>query len=562
MEKIWLKHYPKGVPAEIDYRQYRSIGDLFEKNVAAYRDRPAYTNMGKTISFGDLDRMSRDFGAWLQAKGLAKGARVAVMMPNCLQYPVCVFGILRAGYVVVNVNPLYTPRELEHQLKDSGAEAIVILENFAHVLQQVIAKTPVKHTVIAALGDRLGLKGAIVNFVVRRVKKMVPPWEIVGAIRFNAMLAEGAPLEIKRVEASHEDVAFLQYTGGTTGVSKGAVLLHRNILANLEQAAAWLKPFVNEAEPQAIVTALPLYHILSLTANCLLMMRSGGCNILITNPRDIPAFVKELRSQKFTMFTGVNTLFNALMNHPDFTKIDFSRLKVSLGGGMAVQKPVADRWKQLTGCTLVEAYGLSETSPAVTINPLDLKEYNGSIGLPISSTEVMLRGDDGKEAPRGSSGEICVRGPQVMKGYWNSPAETAKVLGPDGFFATGDIGEIDDKGYVRIVDRKKDMLLVSGFNVYPNEIESVVVMHPGVLECAVIGVPDAHSGEVPKLFVVKRDPALTEADIRKHCEANLTGYKRPKLIEFRKELPKTNVGKILRRALRDEAKASAVAGKP
>jgi len=562
MEKIWLKHYPKGVPAEIDYRQYRSIGDLFEKNVAAYRDRPAYTNMGKTISFGDLDRMSRDFGAWLQAKGLAKGARVAVMMPNCLQYPVCVFGILRAGYVVVNVNPLYTPRELEHQLKDSGAEAIVILENFAHVLQQVIAKTPVKHTVIAALGDRLGLKGAIVNFVVRRVKKMVPPWEIAGAIRFNAMLAEGAPLEIKRVEASHEDVAFLQYTGGTTGVSKGAVLLHRNILANLEQAAAWLKPFVNEAEPQAIVTALPLYHILSLTANCLLMMRSGGCNILITNPRDIPAFVKELRSQKFTMFTGVNTLFNALMNHPDFTKIDFSRLKVSLGGGMAVQKPVADRWKQLTGCTLVEAYGLSETSPAVTINPLDLKEYNGSIGLPISSTEVMLRGDDGKEAPRGSSGEICVRGPQVMKGYWNSPAETAKVLGPDGFFATGDIGEIDDKGYVRIVDRKKDMLLVSGFNVYPNEIESVVVMHPGVLECAVIGVPDAHSGEVPKLFVVKRDPALTEADIRKHCEANLTGYKRPKLIEFRKELPKTNVGKILRRALRDEAKASAVAGKP
>ena len=562
MEKIWLKHYPKGVPVEIDYRQYRSIGDLFEKNVATYRDRPAYYNMGKTISFGDLDRMSRDFGAWLQAKGLAKGARVAVMMPNCLQYPVCVFGILRAGYVVVNVNPLYTPRELEHQLKDSGAEAIVILENFAHVLQQVIAKTPVKHTVIAALGDLLGLKGAIVNFVVRRVKKMVPPWEIAGAIRFNAMLAEGAPLELRRVEASHEDVAFLQYTGGTTGVSKGAVLLHRNILANLEQAAAWLKPFVNEAEPQAIVTALPLYHILSLTANCLLMMRSGGCNILITNPRDIPAFVKELRSQKFTMFTGVNTLFNALMNHPDFTKIDFSRLKVSLGGGMAVQKPVADRWKQLTGCTLVEAYGLSETSPAVTINPLDLKEYNGSIGLPISSTEVMLRGDDGKEAPRGSSGEICVRGPQVMKGYWNSPAETAKVLGPDGFFATGDIGEIDDKGYVRIVDRKKDMLLVSGFNVYPNEIESVVVMHPGVLECAVIGVPDAHSGEVPKLFVVKRDPALTEADIRKHCEANLTGYKRPKLIEFRKELPKTNVGKILRRALRDEAKASAVAGKP
>jgi len=555
MEKIWLKHYPKGVPAEIDYRQYRSIGDLFEKNVAAYRDRPAYTNMGKTISFGDLDRMSRDFGAWLQAKGLAKGARVAVMMPNCLQYPVCVFGILRAGYVVVNVNPLYTARELEHQLKDSGAEAIVILENFAHVLQGVIAKTPVKHVVIAALGDLLGLKGMIVNFVVRRVKKMVPPSEIAGAIRFNAMLEEGSRLELKRVEMGHEDVAFLQYTGGTTGVSKGAVLLHRNILANLEQAAAWLKPSVKEDEPQAIITALPLYHILSLTANCLLMMKAGGCNILITNPRDIPAFIKELRKQRFTMFTGVNTLFNALMNHPDFTKIDFSGLKVALGGGMAVQKPVADRWKQLTGCTLVEAYGLSETSPAVTINPLDLKEYNGSIGLPISSTEVMLRGDDGKEAPQGSPGEICVRGPQVMKGYWNSPAETAKVLSSDGFFATGDVGVFDDKGYVRIVDRKKDMLLVSGFNVYPNEIESVVVAHPGVLECAVIGVPDAHSGEVPKLFVVKKDPALTEADIRKHCEANLTGYKRPKLIEFRKELPKTNVGKILRRALRDEAKA-------
>jgi long-chain acyl-CoA synthetase len=555
MEKIWLKHYPKGVPAEIDYRQYRSIGDLFEKSVVTYRDRPAYYNLGKTISFGDLDRMSRDFGAWLQGKGLAKGARVAVMMPNCLQYPVGVFGTLRAGYVVVNVNPLYTARELEHQLKDSGAEAIVILENFAHVLQGVIAKTPVKHVVVAALGDLLGPKGAIVNFVVRRVKKMVPPWEIAGTIRFNAMLEEGSRLELKRVETGHEEVAFLQYTGGTTGVSKGAILLHRNILANLEQAAAWLKPFVKEEEPQAIVTALPLYHILSLTANCLLMMKAGGCNILITNPRDIPAFIKELRKQRFTMFTGVNTLFNALMNHPDFTKIDFSGLKVALGGGMAVQKPVADRWKQLTGCTLVEAYGLSETSPAVTINPLDLKDYNGSIGLPISSTEVMLRGDDGKEVPQGSPGEICVRGPQVMKGYWNSPAETAKVLSPDGFFATGDIGVIDEKGYVRIVDRKKDMLLVSGFNVYPNEIESVVIAHPGVLECAVIGVPDAHSGEVPKLFVVKRDPALTETDIRKHCEANLTGYKRPKFIEFRKELPKTNVGKILRRALRDEARA-------
>ncbi len=476
------------------------------------------------------------------------------MMPNCLQYPVCVFGILRAGYVVVNVNPLYTARELEHQLQDSGSEAIVILENFAHVLEQVIARTPVKHVVIASLGDLLGLKGAIVNFVVRRVKKMVPRWEIPGTIRFNAMIREGERLDLKRVAVGHEDVAFLQYTGGTTGVSKGAVLLHRNILANLEQAAAWLRPFVDEDEPQAIVTALPLYHILSLTANCLLMMKAGGCNILITNPRDIPGFVRELQKHKFTMFTGVNTLFNALMNHPDFAKIDFSGLKVALGGGMPVQKAVADRWKKLTGCTLIEAYGLSETSPAVTINPLDLRDYNGSIGLPISSTEVILRGDDGKEPPLGSPGEIGVRGPQVMKGYWNSPAETAKVLGPDGFLATGDIGVMDEKGYVRIVDRKKDMLLVSGFNVYPNEIEAVVAMLPGVLECAVIGVPDAHSGEVPKLFVVKRDASLTEADIRKHCEANLTGYKRPKYIEFRKELPKTNVGKILRRALREEAK--------
>ncbi len=552
MEKIWLRHYPPGVPTEIDLGQYGSIGELFESSTKKYRDRPAYTNMGRTISFEDLDRLSRDFGAWLQAKGLAKGARVAVMMPNCLQYPVCAFGILRAGAIVVNVNPLYTPRELEHQLKDSGAQAIVVLENFAHVLQQVIARTAVKQVVIAALGDMLGAKGAVVNFVLRHLKKMVPPWKIAGAVRFNAMLAEGARLELKRVETGHEDVAFLQYTGGTTGVSKGAALSHRNILANLEQSAAWLRPWVKEDEPQAIITALPLYHIMSLTANCLLMMKAGGCNILITNPRDIPGFVKELRKQKFTMFTGVNTLFNALMNHPDFMKIDFSRLKVALGGGMAVQKAVADRWKKMTGCTLVEAYGLSETSPAVTINPLDLKDYNGSIGLPIPSTEVMIRGEDGKEVPLGSPGELCVRGPQVMKGYWNNPAETAKVLGADGFFATGDIAVMDESGYVRIVDRKKDMLLVSGFNVYPNEIESVVVMHPGVLECAAIGVPDERSGEVPKLFVVKKDPSLTEDDLRKHCAANLAGYKRPKYIEFRQELPKTNVGKILRRALREE----------
>lgn len=554
MEKIWLRHYPPGIPTEVDHGQYRSMGELFESATDKYRDRPAYTNMGRTITFGDLERLSRAFGAWIQARGLAKGARVAVMMPNCLQYPVCVFGTLRAGCVVVNVNPLYTPRELEHQLKDSGAEAIVVLENFAHVLQRVIARTSVKQVIVAALGDLLGAKGAVVNFVVRHVRKMVPSWEIAGAIRFNAVIEEGRRLELARLAIGHEDVAFLQYTGGTTGLSKGAILLHRNILANLEQAAAWLKPWMKEDEPQAIVTALPLYHIFSLTANCLLMMKAGGCNILITNPRDIPGFVKELRKHRFTMFTGVNTLFNALMNHPDFAKIDFSRLKVALGGGMAVQKAVADRWKKMTGCTLIEAYGLSETSPGVTINPLDLEDYNGSIGLPIPSTEVTLRGEDGKEVPLGSPGELCVRGPQVMRGYWNNPDETAKVLGADGFFATGDIAVMDEKGYVRIVDRKKDMLLVSGFNVYPNEIEAVVAMHPGVLECAVIGVPDEHSGEVPKLFVVKRDPSLTEEEIRRHCEANLTGYKRPRTIEFRRELPKTNVGKILRRALREEGK--------
>jgi len=551
MQKIWLRSYPPGVPAEIDYSANRSIGELFAKNAAAFRDRPAFYNMGRTITFGELDRMSRDFGAWLQARGLRKGARVAVMLPNCLQYPVAVFGILRAGCVVVNVNPLYTPRELQHQLEDSGAEAIVVLENFCHVLEQVVARTPVRHVAVAALGDLLGAKGVLVNFVLRHVKKMVPRWRLPGSLRFNAMLAEGGRARLEDVHVGHDDVAFLQYTGGTTGVAKGATLLHRNILANLEQSFAWIKPFLDHTQPQLIITALPLYHILSLTANCLFMLKIGGCNLLITNPRDIPGFVKELAKQRFTMFTGVNTLFNALLNNPDFAKLDFSGMKVALGGGMAVQKAVADRWKQVTGATLVEAYGLSETSPAATINPLDLEEYNGAIGLPIPSTEIELRGDDGKAVPLGQPGEICIRGPQVMKGYWNRPDETAKAISSDGFFATGDIGVMDEKGYVRIVDRKKDMLLVSGFNVYPNEIESVVVMHPGVLECAVVGVPDDHSGEVPKLFVVKKDPSLTESDLRRHCEANLTGYKRPKYIEFRKELPKTNVGKILRRALRE-----------
>jgi long-chain acyl-CoA synthetase len=556
MEKIWLKHYPPGVPAEIDYKQFRSLGELFEKSTEQFRDRRAYTNMGGVIRFGDVERMSRVFGAWLQAKGLAKGARVAIMMPNCLQYPACIFGVLRAGFTVVNVNPLYTARELEHQLKDSGAEAIVVLENFAAVLQQVIARTPVKHVVVAALGDLLGVKGAIVNFVVRHVKKMVPPWDLPQAIRFNRMLGEGAGMALAKVEVGQEDVAFLQYTGGTTGVSKGAVLTHRNILANLEQACAWLKPFLREDEVQVMITALPLYHIFSLTANCLLMTKLGGCNVLITNPRDMPGFVKELAKHKFTMITGVNTLFNALLNQPDFAKLDFSSLRISLGGGMAVVKAVAERWKQVTGCTLVEAYGLSETSPAATINPIDLRAYNGAIGLPIPSTDVSIRGDDGKEVALGEPGEICIRGPQVMAGYWQRPEETAKVMTADGYFTTGDIGVMDEQGYVRVVDRKKDMILVSGFNVYPNEVEAVVMSHPGVLECAAIGVPDANSGEAVKLFVVRKDPALTEADVRRYCEENLTGYKRPKRIEFRDELPKTNVGKILRRMLRDEKKSA------
>jgi long-chain acyl-CoA synthetase len=556
MERIWLKHYPTGVPAEIDWRQYRSIGDLFEQSVAAYARRPAYTNMGGTLTFADLDRLSRQFAGWLQSQGLGvprKGARVAIMLPNCLQYPVCAFGTLRSGCTVVNVNPLYSARELEHQLSDCGAEVIVILENFAHVLQAVLPRTPLKHVVVASLGDLLGARGLLINAVVRHVKRLVPAWSLPQALRFNDVLREGAEHALANPDVGYEDVAFLQYTGGTTGVAKGAMLLHRNILANLEQASAWVKPFLDEREPQAIVTALPLYHILSLTANCLLMMKLGGLNILITNPRDIHGFVKELRKHRFTLITGVNTLFNALLNDPDFASVDFTPLKLSLGGGMAVQKAVADRWKAVTGCTLVEAYGLSETSPAVTINPMDLKAYNGSIGLPVPSTDIEIRGEDGRELPQGQIGELCVRGPQVMKGYWNKPGETARAIDSAGFFATGDIATVDEDGFVRIVDRKKDMIIVSGFNVYPTEVESVVAMHPGVLECAAIGVPDAHSGEAVKLFVVRKDPALTEEALHRHCHDNLTGYKRPKYIEFRKDLPKTNVGKILRRALREAA---------
>ena len=555
MERIWLKSYPAGVPADIDPNQYRSLVELFDGSIRQFADRPAYHSMGKHISFGELEKLSRGFGAWLQSKGLAKGARVALMMPNCLQFPIAMFGALRAGCTVVNVNPLYTARELEHQLKDSGAEAIVILENFASVLQQVKSRTPVKHVIVTSLGEMLGVKGLIVNLVVRKVKKMVPAYELPGALSFKEVLNEGNGKKLTTPPLGHDDIAYLQYTGGTTGVSKGAVLTHRNVIAALLQYKAWLGP-VTGGQRQVIITALPLYHIFSLTVNCLNMMVIGGENVLITNPRDIPGFVKELGKHKFTIITGVNTLFNALLNHPDFGKLDFSSVKLAVGGGMAVQKAVAERWKQVTGTTLIEGYGLTETAPSATANPLDIKEYSGSIGVPMSSTEVVLRDDAGADVALGQPGEICIRGPQVMKGYWQRPDETAQVLGSDGFLRTGDVGIMDEKGFIRIVDRKKDMILVSGFNVYPNEIEQVVAMHPGVLECAAIGVPDEHSGEVPKVFVVRKDPQLTEKDVLEHCKKELTGYKRPKYVEFRSELPKTNVGKILRRALREEKKAA------
>ena len=558
MEKIWLKHYPAGVPADIDPNKYQSIRDLFEESVASFGERPAYYCMGKEITFADIERMSAAFGAWLQAQGLQKGDRAALMMPNVLQYPVALFGVLRAGLVVVNVNPLYTPRELEYQLRDSGAKAIVILENFAHTLEQVIDKTQVKQVVVAAMGDLLGgVKGALVNFVVRNVRKMVPAYEFDNVLRFNAVLRAAAGMKLARVEIKPEDIAFLQYTGGTTGVSKGAMLLNRNITANLTQVEAWLDPFLTEYDRKhyIIITALPLYHIFSLTVNCLMMLKIGGKNVLIVNPRDIPGFVKELAKHKYTTITGVNTLFNGLMHHPDFEKLDFSALRISNGGGMAVQKAVAEKWKKITGVTLTEGYGLTETSPVATTNPPDAKEFSGSIGLPVPSTEISIRDDDGRELPLGEAGEICIRGPQVMAGYWRRPEETAKVMTSDGFFRSGDVGIMDEKGHTRIVDRKKDMILVSGFNVYPNEVEGVVMMLPGVLECAAVGVPDEHSSEAVKLFVVRKDPDLSEKEVRAHCHQNLTGYKCPKYIEFRTDLPKTNVGKILRRALRDEKAA-------
>jgi len=554
VEKIWLKAYPKGVPAEIDVNVYASVREIFEESVAKYATLPAFSCMGKTITFAELDTLSSTFGAWLQGLGCKKGARVALMMPNILQYPICLFGTLRAGCTVVNVNPLYTARELEHQLKDSGAEVLVCVENFANTVAQILAKTKIRETVVTSIGESLGFKGVIVDIVLRHAKKMVPPYSIPGAIRFSDALADGRKRSLERVPIGHDDIAFLQYTGGTTGVAKGAMLLNRNIVANVLQASAWVSPSLDASQREVIITPLPMYHIFSLTANCLVYMMLGGENVLIPNPRDIPGLIKEMGKHKFTAFTGVNTLFNALVNNPEFAKLDFSSLRITLGGGMAVQEVVAKKWKEITGTSLIEAYGLTETSPAATINPLDLPAFNGSIGLPVPSTEVMLRDDTGHTVALGQPGEICIRGPQVMAGYWQRDDETQKVIDREGWFATGDIGVMDDRGYVKIVDRKKDMILVSGFNVYPNEIEGVIATHPGVLECAAVGVPDAKSGEAVKLFVVKKDPKLTSDDVLKFCREQLTNYKCPRDVEFRKELPKSNVGKILRRELRDEAR--------
>ncbi len=552
-DKVWLASYPSSVPADIPALSYRSLAELFVSSCVAHLPRVAFSSMGREMTYRELEVETRKVAAWLQAQGLEKGDRVAVMMPNVLQNPVVTYAILRAGSVVVNVNPLYTPRELEHQLKDAGAKAIFVLENFAHTVQQVAAEVGLRHIVVTAMGDMLGMKGHLVNLVVRKVKKLVPAWSIPSAVPFKKVLAEGAHLSLKPVDIDSNDVAFLQYTGGTTGVSKGAALTHANLIANKMQLTMWLEAaFATRPRPEVLtfVCALPLYHIFALTVNSLMGIAMGGHNVLIANPRDISAFLKELQKHKAHIFPGLNTLFNAMMNHPDFAKVDFSSLILALGGGMAVQRPVAERWQALTGTAITEGYGLSETSPVVTANRVDRQEFTGMIGLPLPSTEISIRDEDGKPLPLGEVGEICIRGPQVMAGYWQRPDETAAVMTQDGFFRSGDMGYMDERGFTKIVDRKKDMILVSGFNVYPNEVEEVAAMHPGVLECAAVGVPDPHSGEVVKLFVVKKDASVTEDDIREHCATNLTGYKRPRLIEFRTELPKSNVGKILRRELR------------
>jgi long-chain acyl-CoA synthetase len=556
MEKTWLKQYPAGVPATIDVEQYPSLVALLDESFKKYGDRNAYKFMGKAFTFARVDDASRAFAAYLQGLGFDKGDRIAVMMPNVPQYPVSVAAILRAGYVVVNVNPLYTPRELEHQLKDSGAKAIVIVENFAATLAQVIATVPTQKVIVTAMGDMLGFpKSVIVNYVVRKVKKMVPAYELPGAVSFNEALAQGRGKTLKPVSVGPDDIAVLQYTGGTTGVSKGAVLLHRNLVANILQAEAWFQPALKKVpagEQIVTICALPIYHIFGFNSNMMLSMRMGGCNILIANPRDLPGMFKDLAGERFHSFPAVSTLFNGIAHHPDFSSVDWSHLKISVGGGMAVQSATAKLWLEKTGCSIVEGYGLSETSPSVTCNPVDSAAYSGNIGLPMPNTEVTLLDDAGAEVPLGMPGEIAIRGPQVMAGYWQRPDETAKVMTADGFFRSGDIGVVDERGYFRIVDRKKDMILVSGFNVYPNEVEDVVGQMPGVLESAAIGVADAKAGEAVKLVIVRSNPAVSEADVRAYCEANLTGYKRPKIVEFRTELPKSPVGKILRRELRDK----------
>ncbi|MBV6321775.1 long-chain-fatty-acid--CoA ligase [Duganella violaceipulchra] len=554
MEKIWLKSYPPGMLTEIDTSQYRSLVQLMEESFHKFADRNAYVCMDKFLTYAEVDAYSKRLGAWLQSRGMKKGARVAVMMPNVLQYPIAIAAILRAGYTVVNINPLYTPRELEHQLNDSGTEAILILENFATTLEQVLGRTQVKHIVVASMGELLGgLKGALVNFVVRSIKKMVPAFSLPNAVRFKDALSQGGRMKLTPVSLEPTDPAFLQYTGGTTGVSKGATLTHRNLVANLLQNEAWSKPALgNVTEQITIVCALPLYHIFALTCCAMWGTRVGALNILIPNPRDIGGFIKELSKYKFNMLPAVNTLYNALLNHPAFGSLDFSALKICNGGGMAVQQAVNDKWLKVTGVSIIEGYGLSETSPVATCNRADSSAFTGTIGLPVPSTDIAILDDDGKEVALGQPGEIAIRGPQVMAGYWNRPDETAKVMTADGYFKSGDVGVMDANGFVKIVDRKKDMILVSGFNVYPNELEGVIAAHPGVLECACIGVPDEHSGEAVKIFVVRRDPNLTVEQLMAYCKEQFTGYKKPKYIEFREELPKTNVGKILRRMLRDE----------
>jgi len=553
-ERPWLQSYPASIPAEIDVNEYRSVAAVFETSVAKFGDRPAYCNFGKTLTYREAGELARHFAAYLLGElQLKKGDRVALMMPNCLQYPIATFGVLLAGMTVVNVNPLYTPRELRHQLVDSGASAIVVIDNFAKTVQDVLADTQLKQVVTTGLGDMLGFpKGPLVNFVLKYVKKLVPDYDIPNAVRFRDTLTLGRLHTLPQLDIEPDDIAFLQYTGGTTGVAKGAMLTHRNLVANMLQAGAWIAATGKlEEGKEVIITALPLYHIFALTANGLVFMKLGGLNHLISNPRDMPGFVKELQKTRFTAFTGVNTLFNGLLNTPGFDKVDFSTLKFTLGGGMAVQRAVAERWKQVTGLTLVEAYGLTETSPAACINPLTLQEYNGAIGLPIPSTDACVKDDQGQIMAPGDVGELCIKGPQVMKGYWRRPEETAGAIDADGWLHTGDMARMDPQGFFYIVDRKKDMILVSGFNVYPNEVEDVIAMMPGVLEVAAVGVPDEKSGEVVKVVIVKKDPNLTAEDVKAHARANLTGYKHPRIVEFRKELPKTNVGKILRRELRD-----------